>query len=150
MTREEFYKTKEIMEEAKDVVRALEILDFHLFEATTDCCCNENDRRTRDNSDFAHMIQGMFVSEKLVSVFLKQYYCDLDNLLIHGEIGDKNLLETVKKRSLETFTPEEMFVARDKFLNNLKKAFEKILAAIQLPKAEEKNKNCIDNDKNVK
>ena len=160
MTREEFYKTAKVMDEVKNIVRTLEVIDLHLLGyCTSGHPCGYGNTEGIQDGDIVRMIQGLFRDDDgetmgvLVPNFLEYSYL-LENAISHSEkeikVGDKNLIEAVKERSLETFAPEEMFVARDKFLNNLKKALEEVLAAIQLPKAEEKNKNCIDNDKNVK
>ena len=149
MTREEFYKTAEVMDKAKNIIRALEVIDLHLVGyCTSGHPFGFGNKEGLQSYDITRMIQGLFViddqdQEKMgVSVpnlLCRDYF--LENTILDSEkeikIGDKNLLQAVKKRSLETFAPEEMFVARDKFLNNLKKALEEVLAAIQLPKVEE-------------
>ena len=147
MTREEFYKTAEIMDEAKNIVRTLEVIDLHLVGYCTSGhpCGYGNTDRLQDG-DIARMIQGLFRDDDketmgiLVPNFLSYGY-SLENAISHSEkeikIGDKNLLKAVRSHDLSRLAPEEMFIARDKFLNNLKKSLEEILAAIQLPKAEE-------------
>ena len=147
MTREEFYKTAEIMDEAKNIVRTLEVIDLHLVGYCTSGhpCGYGNTDRLQDG-DIARMIQGLFRDDDketmgiLVPNFLSYGY-SLENAISHSEkeikIGDKNLLQAARSHDLSRFAPEEMFVARDKFLNNLKKALEELLAAIQLPKFEE-------------
>ena len=125
MTREEFYETAKVMDEAKKIIRALEVIELHLTGKAEQIICTYNSEET------------MGVS---VPKFLNYDYFLQETLSGKGKeikIGDKNLLKAVKSRSLSSFAPEEMFVARDKFLNNLKKALEEVLAAIQLPKVEE-------------
>ena len=147
MTREEFYKTAEIMDEAKDIVRTLEVIDLHLVGyCTSGHPCGYGNTDGLQNCDIIHMIQGLFKdNEETMGIsvpnFLHHDYF-LEDTISHSEkeikIGDKNLLQAVRSHDLSRFAPEEMFVARDKFLNNLKKALEEVLAAIQLPKFEDK------------
>ena len=145
MTREEFYKTAKVMDEAKKIIRALEVIELHLTGKAEQIICTFNDEK-RKRQDVNNMIQGLFMdnSEETMGVsvpkFLNYDYFLQETLSGNGKeikIGDKNLLKAVKSRSLSSFAPEEMFVARDKFLNNLKKALEEVLTAIQLPKVEE-------------
>ena len=145
MTREEFYETAKVMDEAKKIIRALEVIELHLTGKAEQIICTSNDEE-RKRQDVNNMIQGLFMdnSEETMGVsvpkFLNYDYFLQETLSGKGKeikIGDKNLLKAVKSRSLSSFAPEEMFVARDKFLNNLKKALEEVLAAIQLPKVEE-------------
>ena len=147
MTREEFYKTAKIMDEAKDVVRALEVIDLHLVGyCTSGHPCGYGNTSRLKNGDVIRMIQGLFVDDDKetmgvsVPLFLRYDYF-LEDTISNSEkeikIGDKNLLEAVRSHDLSRLAPEEMFVARDKFLNNLKKALDEVLATIQLPKVEE-------------
>ena len=135
MTREEFYKIAKVAEEANNIILTLDVIDYHLNNEKFRC------------ADVGHMIEGLFRNDeeelKGVSVtdFLCRDYFFSDTILNTGKeinIGDKNLLKAVRSHNLWRLAPEEMFVARDKFLNNLKKALEEVLAAIQLPKVEEK------------
>ena len=148
MTREEFYKTAEVMDKAKNIIRALEVIDLHLLGYCTSGhpCGYGNTDGLRDG-DVAKMIKGLFLDDDeesagvSISKFLHHDYFLEDTISHSGKeikVGDKNLLEAVKKHDLALLAPEEMFVARDKFLNNLKKALEEVLAAIQLPNVEEK------------
>ena len=147
MTREEFYKTAKVMEEAKNIIRALEVIDLHLLGyCTSGHPFGFGNKEGLQSYDITRMIQGLFVSDdqdqETMGVSVPNLLCRdcfLENTILDSEkeikIGDKNLLQAVRSHDLSRF---EMFVARDKFLNNLKKALEEVLATIQLPKAEEK------------
>ena len=146
MTREEFYKTAKVMDEAKKIIRALEVLDLHLLGyCTSGHPCGYGNTDGLQNFDIIHMIQGLFKDDEetmgiSVPNFLRHDYFLEDTILDSGKeikVGDKNLLQAVRSHDLSRLAPEEMFVARDKFLNNLKKALEEVLATIQLPKVEE-------------